>query len=113
MVGVADESDPSMLESPTIAMVRSILEHPSGRRWVMQDLGLLALWLDEGREHRLHLWDPGDGDADPLIHDHPFDFTSTVVAGEITNTRYEESPAGVEYQRDRYAPPDEEARRTD
>jgi hypothetical protein len=113
MVTVDVERGVSIHESLTGALVRSILENPSGRRWVMQDLGLLALWLDEGKEHRLHVWDPGAAVGDPPIHDHPFDFTSTVIAGEMTNTRYEESTSGVEYQRERYSLPDEETRVAD
>ncbi len=113
MVTVAVEDEASIHRSLTTALVRSILEEPAGRPWVMQELGLLAVWLDERHEHRLHLWDPAAAIGDPPIHDHPFDFTSTVIAGEITNTRYEESPSGVEYQRERYSLPDEQGRVVD
>ena len=47
------------------------------------------------------------------MHDHPYDFTSIVVAGEMTNTRYVEDPSGTEYRRVRYTPPDEHTRTTD
>ena len=47
------------------------------------------------------------------MHDHPFDFTSTVVAGEMTNTRYEEDSDGVEYHRVRYSLENEDARTAD
>ena len=87
MVTVVVEDEASIHRSLTTALVRSILEDPAGRPWVMQELGLLAVWLDERHEHRLHLWDPAAAVGDPPIHDHPFDFTSTVIAGEITNTR--------------------------
>ena len=33
------------------------------------------------------------------IHNHPFDFISTIIVGEMINTRYEESPGGFEYNR--------------
>jgi hypothetical protein len=113
MVTAEVEREVSIHESLTGALVRSILENSAGRPWVLQELGLLALWLDERREYRLHVWDPGAAVGDPPIHDHPFDFTSTVIAGEMTNTRYEESASGVEYQRERYSPPEEQGRLTD
>jgi hypothetical protein len=95
------------------ALVRTILEHAEDYAWAMQDIGLLGLRLDDRREYRLHVWGPSPGAGEPPIHDHPFDFTSSVIVGEIVNTRYEESPSGDEYRRSRYAPPHEDARRTD
>src|SRR5215475_11448884 len=95
------------------ALVRTMLEHAEDHAWTMQDIGLLGLRLDERREYRLHVWAPSSCTGEPPIHDHPFDFTSTIIAGEMTNTRYEESPSGVEYRRVRYSTPDEDARRTD
>ena len=100
-------------ERLVVALVREILEHPADHPWVMQDIGLLALRLDERRVYRLHVWDPAMCVGEPPIHDHPFDFTSTVVAGEVTNTVWAESASGVEHERDRYTPPDETARATD
>ena len=95
------------------ALVRAILEHAEGYAWTMQDIGLLGLRLDDRREYRLHVWDASYSVGEPPVHDHPFDFTSTVIAGEMTNTRYEEDPSGVEYRRVRYRPPNEDARATD
>lgn len=96
-----------------VALVREILEHPADRPWVMQDIGLLALRLDDRRVYRLHVWDPATCVGNAPIHDHPFDFTSTVIAGELTNTLWQESPSGFDFERDRYTPPDETARVTD
>ena len=79
----------------------------------MQDIGLLTLRLDDRREYRLHVWDPESRTSDPPIHDHPFDFTSTVIVGGLINTRYVEDPTGIEYRRHRYWPGEEDARRTD
>jgi hypothetical protein len=95
------------------ALVRTILEHAADFPWRLQGVGLLALRLDDRREHRLHVWDPDSCIGDPPIHDHPYDFTSTVIAGEMTNTRYVEDPAGTEYCRERYSPKDEHDRRSD
>jgi hypothetical protein len=95
------------------ALVRTILEHAQDYAWRMQDIGLLGLRLDERREYRLHIWGPNYSVGEPPVHDHPFDFTSTIIAGEMTNTRYEETPSGVEYYRVRYSASNEDARRTD
>ena len=50
---------------------------------------------------------------DPPIHDHPYDFTSTIIAGEMTNTLYEENGSGAEYTRYRYLLSDESSRTAD
>src|SRR5262249_46377719 len=94
-------------------LVRMILEHAEGYAWTLQDIGLLGLRLDDRQEYRLHVWGPAYSVGDPPVHDHPFDFVSTVIVGEMTNTRYVEDPAGYEYRRMRSSPGDEEARRAD
>ncbi len=94
-------------------LVRTILEHAEDYDWRMQELGLLGLRLDDHRQYRLHVWDPSRYVGEPPVHDHPFDFTSTIVAGEMTNSIYQESSRGVEYRRVRYATANEEARRSD
>ena len=73
----------------------------------------MSLCLDERRENMLHVWDPGEAGGEPPIHNHPFDFISTIIVGEMTNTRYYEDPAGQEYHRFHYSPPNEDARRSD
>jgi hypothetical protein len=95
------------------ALVRTILERPDNHPWRTQGIGLLALPLDDRRERRLHVWDPDSCIGDPPIHDHPYDFTSTVIIGELINTRHVEDPSGVEYRRERYSPNDENDRRVD
>ena len=95
------------------ALVFTILRHAENFPWRMQDIGLMALRLDERREHRLHVWSPSLGAEDPPIHDHPYDFTSAIIVGELTNTRYVESVTGDDYLRFRYSLPDEDRRRAD
>lgn len=104
-----------MQDSPSKALVCTILRHAEDYPWKMQEIGLLGLRLDDRREFRLHVWDPtfSLADDDPPIHDHPYDFTSTIVAGEMTNTRYNEDPAGTEFARFRFAPSDESNRAAD
>jgi len=95
------------------ALVHQILTHALDYPWRMQDIGLLGLRLDDRRRYRLHVWDPSDNLGEPPVHDHPYDFVSTVIAGEITNTRYDQNPTGAKYSRVRYAASDENVRRTD
>jgi len=94
------------------ALVYQVLAHADAYPWVLQDIGLLGLRLDDDREYRLHVWGPTRCLGEPPVHDHPFDFTSQVIAGEITNTRYVEDPSGAEYRRIRYSPGNEDQRRT-
>jgi hypothetical protein len=79
----------------------------------MQEIGLLGLRLDDRRKYRMHVWGPDCSRGAPPVHDHPFDFTSSIIVGEMTNTRYEERDSGVEYIRTRYSRADEDIRRTD
>lgn len=97
----------------TKALVFTLLRHAEDFPWRMQDIGLMGLRLDDRREYRLHVWDPSVSAGDPPIHDHPYDFTSAIIVGELTNTRYVENAAGHEHIRFRYSPPDEEQRRSD
>jgi hypothetical protein len=102
-----------MSETPSKSLVLAMLQHAEDFPWRMQDIGLMGLRLDDRREFRLHVWDPTYSVGEPPIHDHPYDFTSTIIAGELTNTRYEEDLAGDEYVRFRYPPGAEAQRRSD
>lgn len=95
------------------ALVQAILCDALSYEWRMQDIGLLGRWLDDRRERRLHVWAPQHRNAEPPVHDHPFDFTSTVVVGEMQNTRYVEDADGVEHVRTRYLPGAEEEHTSD
>jgi hypothetical protein len=93
--------------------IRTILEHALEYPWKIQDIGLLALRLDEQRECALHVWAPDRCMGTPPIHDHPYDFVARIVVGEVTNARYVEDSSGVKYLRERYTPSNEESRTTD
>jgi hypothetical protein len=95
------------------ALVRTILEHPHDYPWRLQETGLLGLRVDDRREFRLHVWAPERRIGGPVIHDHPYDFVSRVVVGELTNTRFHEDPSGTKYLRERYTPLHEDQRTTD
>jgi hypothetical protein len=102
-----------MSETLSRALVLTMLQHAEDFPWRMQEIGLMSLRLDDRREHRLHVWDPSCCVGEPPIHDHPYDFTSTIIAGEMTNTRYEVDLAGDEYVRFRFPPGAESERRSD
>jgi hypothetical protein len=95
------------------ALVLTILRHAEDFPWRMQEIGLMGLRLDDQREYRIHVWDPTYNVGDPPIHDHPYDFTSKVIAGEMTNTRYVADPEGDEYIRCHYSLPTEDQRWSD
>ena len=90
-------------ETPSRALVATMLRQAAAFPWRMQEIGLMSLRLDERREYRLHGWDSEDVVGAPPVHDHPYDFTSTVIAGELTNALFDEDPAGDEYVRCRYS----------
>jgi hypothetical protein len=102
-----------MRETLSKALVFTILRHAEDFPWRMTDIGLLGLRLDDRRAYRLHVWDPNYSDGDPPIHDHPYDFDSEIIVGELTNTRYEGDTAGDEYIRFRYSPGAEDVRRSE
>lgn len=66
-------------------LVQKILESPTDLEWSVQGLGMLRLYLS--KEVRLHIWhsDLKAEDAS-VIHTHPWDFTSHIIAGQINNT---------------------------
>lgn len=80
------------------ALVEEIIKHPlaEGREWTWQGLGMLRLYLS--KRYRMHIWAPSR--AVPYVstlHTHPWDFTSHVVAGVLTNYIYEYHGEGDTY----------------
>ncbi len=76
------------------ALVRHILEHSPNYYWTLQGLGMLRLYLSGGAQRlRLHVWDsrfavPGVS----VIHNHPWDFTSYIIAGRLENHLFDPHP---------------------
>jgi hypothetical protein len=71
------------------AFLRAILLNPMNYGWTVQGFGMIRTYLDEQQRWRLNIWDdrlrtPGVS----LIHDHPWSFTSYLVAGKLRNRRY-------------------------
>jgi hypothetical protein len=58
-------------------------------RWETQGFGMLRTYLEGENEPRLQIWDQRLLVWEySNIHDHPWDFTSTIVAGHLFNQRY-------------------------
>jgi hypothetical protein len=71
----------------TKQLVQKILENPSGYNWSLQGFGMLRLYLS--LEVRLHVWDSRFRVPDvSLVHNHPWDFDSYIVAGVIQQRRF-------------------------
>jgi len=78
-------------------IVLPILTAPFQHKWQVQGLGMLRTYLDPNT--RLHIWHSKlNYCEDSGWHTHPWDFSSFVVAGKITNSRFlkrEDTPSGV------------------
>lgn len=82
----------------TKRLVRHILENADKFEWSLQGFGMLRTYF--GEDLRLHIWDSSFAvDEVSTIHDHPWDFVSTIVAGAIKNQRYTIDPTGQEWQK--------------
>jgi len=68
-------------------IVLPILTAPFQHKWQVQGLGMLRTYLDANT--RLHIWHSKLNYCDDSgWHTHPWDFSSFVVAGKITNRRF-------------------------
>lgn len=108
-MGSAAQRDAGLDRRAALAVLADPLAHP----WKVQGIGLLSLRLDDRGERRLHVWDPTTAPEHPPVHDHPYDFTSTVVAGELTDTTWVEHPDGEVFRRERYRLDAEDERTVD
>lgn len=74
-------------------IVKTILSRPNEFEWSIQGLGMLRLYLTD--KIRLHVWSTQH--AVPSVselHNHPWHFTSTIIAGCMANVRYKELKVG-------------------
>lgn len=70
-------------------LVRYALANAHDDEWSVQGMGMFRLYLGRDKVIRLHIWDnrykvPGVS----TIHNHPWDFTSFIVAGSLRNLVY-------------------------
>lgn len=76
--------------------VDHVLAHPEDFKWSIQGLGMLRTYLDPEGVERLHIWDPDMAVDDvSTLHDHPWDFESTVFYGTMGNVRFQPHQATV------------------
>lgn len=79
----------------TETKIDDILAHPFDHEWSIQGFGMLRTYLDDEHVGRLHIWDASSATVDvSTIHDHPWDFTSRIVRGYLSNRRYRLMPEG-------------------
>jgi hypothetical protein len=72
-------------------LVKKILEQCTSFDWSLQGFGMLRLYLDD--EVRLHVWDSRYRVENvSIIHTHPWNFESFIIAGVMTNRMYAEHP---------------------
>lgn len=70
------------------AQVEEMLLHPLRYEWSIQGFGMLRAYFAE-RTMRLHIWDDRYRVPDvTLLHDHPWNFSSYIVAGQVEQYRY-------------------------
>lgn len=68
------------------SVVREVLEWKPFHMWTLQGFGMLR--TNVGAD-RIHVWDKNFAvEGVTTVHDHPWDFSSIVVAGKIVNRRY-------------------------
>jgi hypothetical protein len=69
------------------ALVKKILEKAEFYEWSLQGFGMLRLHMDYGV--RLNVWDSRYRVPNvSLMHSHPWNFVSYIVAGELQNIRW-------------------------
>jgi hypothetical protein len=87
------------VKEPSFRIVMNALAHPFDYEWSLQGFGMLRAYLDAEQIIRLHIWDLGSAFPDvSRIHDHPWDFTSRIVTGQMGNQRYTvDGPDGEEF----------------
>jgi hypothetical protein len=73
-----------------VLLARAILRAPHNYVWKLQGMGKFQLDLDENTS--LHVWNNAQRFPNvSMIHTHPWNFTSTILWGELTNILYSET----------------------
>lgn len=76
--------------SATRNEVRDVLENWPDHEWQVQGFGMLRTYLPGETEPRLQVWDQRLACwGNNAIHDHPWRFRSTIVAGTVFNQRFD------------------------
>jgi hypothetical protein len=85
------------------ASVRAILSHAAAFEWTVQGFGMMRMYFDENKQHRLNVWHSGLSVPNvSIIHDHPWRFQSWVLSGRVMNRRYQvrfsDLTGGIKYK---------------
>lgn len=80
-------------------LAEMILRNALNFHWSFQGMGFLRLHSTD-RNSRLHVWDIRHCVPNvSIIHDHlQWELKSTIIAGQMTNRRYELDPEGIPYR---------------
>lgn len=70
------------------AAVQSALERPFSYAWTVQGMGMLRTYFGKDQRYRLNIWDSALHNGASMVHDHPWDLKSWVIAGRLANTRF-------------------------
>lgn len=77
----------------TKPLVEHILRNAAKHEWSIQGFGMIRTYLgpkSNPKEIRLNIWDSSLAVPNvSTIHDHPWDFSSEIVAGCFVNVRYD------------------------
>lgn len=64
------------------------IKDPMQYLWTVQGFGFIRCYFADDKRFRLNVWDSELRTNASMIHDHPWHFSSRVIAGELTNYRY-------------------------
>lgn len=79
-------------------LVAFILRNHENHDWTIQGLGMLRVYLSD--ELRLHIWHShAQVPEASVIHTHPWDFCSNVIAGCVTDVHFKERNVGRPYHK--------------
>lgn len=80
---------PLTLPQHILTAAHGALTLPESHKWEVQGFGMLRTYLDEAQVFRLHIWSMVlQAHEVSTIHDHPWNFTSHVLSGQVNNRRY-------------------------
>lgn len=75
----------------TKLLVKNILEHAEHYEWELKGLGIMRTYLSE--DAKLHVWDSRYRVPNvSMIHEHPWTFESTIIAGCLHQARFTATP---------------------
>lgn len=83
---------------PLLRLAGTVLSHPMDYAWTTMGFGMIRTYLDPEQRWRLNVWTKALRVPDVSeIHDHPWDFTSWVLCGQITNRRFDDHGPDAAY----------------